>query len=192
MISTEVVNHNILFIYFKTVENADKTQASLCVQKRQFSLHKALTLFNNVYEILSCLPYAKAIAGLHSQRLQMFTLTVGSEALTFCSEGMHFIKEPHHAAGLHSSVYSRFTTGIPNMRFHKINFENFQGFDHWRLPDCIQTSSKTTLRRHKLDNTVLLHSSPPQVKIIWDMNDPFGFKCKLKRAFAASKIHSKA
>lgn len=122
----------------------------------------------------------------------MFTLTVGSEALTLSSEGMHFIKDPHHAAELHSSVYTTFTIGIPNMRFHKINFENFQGFDHWGLPDCIHTSSKTTLRRNTLDNTVLLHSSPTQVKIIWDMNYPFGIKCKLKRAFADSKIHSKA
>lgn len=72
----------------------------------------------------------RPVAGLHRQSLQMFRLTVRSEAITLCSEGMHFIKEPHHAAELCSSVYTSFIIGISNMRFHKINFETFQGFDY--------------------------------------------------------------
>lgn len=72
----------------------------------------------------------RPVAGLHRQSLQMFRLTVGSKALALCLEGMHFIKEPHHTAELCSSVYTSFITGIPNVRFHKINFEKFQGFDH--------------------------------------------------------------
>lgn len=72
----------------------------------------------------------RLVAGLHRQSLQMFRLTVGSKAPALCSEGMHFIKEPHPAAELCSSVYTRFIIGIPNMRFHKINFEKFEGFDH--------------------------------------------------------------
>lgn len=136
----------------------------------------------------------KASSRAARQSLQMFTLTLGSEALTLCSKGMHFIKEP-------PMLLSSAALFIPGLLLaSEISQDKFWEISrfwllkdiHHRLPDCIHKSSKTNLGMHKLDNTVLLHSSLTQVKIIWDISSPFGFRYKLKRAFAASKIPSKA
>lgn len=112
----------------------------------------------------------------------MFTLTVGSEALTLCSECMHFIEEPHRAAGMPGLLLATLTSEISQDKFWEISRFWSLKDTHYQSPDHIHSlhaSSKRNLGRHKLDNTVLLHSSPTQVKIIWDMNGPFGFKYKL-------------
>lgn len=153
----------------------------LCVYRKDNSacirLWHYLTMFMKFYPAWCKRP----VAGPHRQSLQMFTLTLGSEALTLCSEGMHFIKEPpmllsSAALFIPGLLLASLTPEISQDKFWEISRVWILKDIHHRSPDCIHKSSKMNLGRHKLDNTVLLHSSPTHIKIMWDINGPFGFR----------------
>lgn len=72
------------------------------------------------------------------------------------------------------------TSEISQDKFWEISrFWSLKDILH-RSPDCTHKSSKMNLGRHKLDNTVLLCSSPTQVEIIWDWTIPLDSGTSLK------------
>lgn len=99
-----------------------------------------------------------------------------------------------------SSVHTRFIIGVPGtLRFHRRNFETFQGFGHCRIfptgrQKGLYPHSKMNLGMHNPGSTVSLHSLL-QKPLCLDFNNSTGqtlgclltnlsFSCRGKMAFA--------